>query len=142
MQQANTLEDLAQLGYDLRDYRVRIMPEPTTDGFVVYGASVEELPGLDSQGDSIEEARENLKDAFVMYVSDMLRRRMHVPPPPSPRATAVRVAVWNAPRPPVHPSSIPDEDINRLLPPRYDPESRQQPNRRRKADQLTTSGVA
>ena len=35
------------------------------DGWIAY---VEELPGANTQGDTLEEARENLKDAIVMIL--------------------------------------------------------------------------
>src|SRR5690349_9962768 len=126
--QDKTLAELAQLGYDLRDYRVRIVPEPTTDGYMVFAASVEELPGCQSQGDTVEEARENIADAFTIYVSQLLRRGVKVPPPPSPRAAVVRDAAWNVPTYPVQQSRITPE-MHRLLLRRYDAEAKEQSNR-------------
>jgi predicted RNase H-like HicB family nuclease len=41
------------------------VPESEGGGYVAY---VEELPGAISQGDSLEEARENLRDAIAMVL--------------------------------------------------------------------------
>jgi predicted RNase H-like HicB family nuclease len=48
-----------------------------------------ELPGCESQGDTPDEARENLKDAFDLYVSDLLERGL---PIPAPSHGAIRVS--------------------------------------------------
>ncbi len=74
-------------------YSARVAPESTTDGMTVYGSWYEELPGCDSQGDTPEEARENLREAFALYVGSLLEDGMPVPPP---RANAVREIIWFA----------------------------------------------
>jgi predicted RNase H-like HicB family nuclease len=43
------------------------VPESQGGGYV---ARVEELPGAISQGDTLDEARENLRDAIAMVVKD------------------------------------------------------------------------
>lgn len=67
--------------YTDADYTVVTVPEQTTDGGWVISAYYLELPGCESQGDTEDEARENLKDAFALYVNDMLERGLEVPPP-------------------------------------------------------------
>jgi predicted RNase H-like HicB family nuclease len=67
--------------YPEADYAVRIAQEPTTDGGTVFSASYVELPGCESQGDTEAEARENLKDAFALYVGDLLESGLEVPAP-------------------------------------------------------------
>jgi antitoxin HicB len=74
-------------------YSARVAPEPTTDGTLVYGSWYEELPGCESQGDTPEEARENLREAFALYVGSLVEDGMPVPPP---RANAVREIIWFA----------------------------------------------
>jgi predicted RNase H-like HicB family nuclease len=78
--------------YRESDYARRIIQEPTTDGGTVYSAWYAELPGCESQGDTEEEARENLKDAFELYMSDLQRRGLPIPPPGAPM-TQVRDVV-------------------------------------------------
>lgn len=70
-----------QFPYPEADYSVRIAQEPTTDGGTVFSAWYVELPGCESQGDTEAEARENLKQAFALYVGDLLEGGREVPAP-------------------------------------------------------------
>jgi antitoxin HicB len=64
-------------------------PEQTTDGEWVISAYYLELPGCESQGETPDEARENLKDAFDRFVGDLLERGL---PVPAPSRAAIRVS--------------------------------------------------
>lgn len=77
--------------YPESSYAARLVPEPTTDGRMVYSAWYEELPGCESQGETWEEARHNLTEAFDLYVTDLMRRGLAVPPPAYAR---IREAAW------------------------------------------------
>lgn len=76
-----------RLPYRDSDYAVRVVQELTTDGGMVYSAWYEELPGCESQGDTEIEARDNLKDAFALYMTDLQRRGLSIP---APRQSQVR----------------------------------------------------
>ncbi|MGH2505069.1 MAG: type II toxin-antitoxin system HicB family antitoxin [Ktedonobacterales bacterium] len=81
-----------RLPHRASDYAIRIIQEPTTDGGVVYGAWYEDLPGCESQGDTVEEARANLQDAYALYMSDLLERGLPIPSP-APKASQAREIV-------------------------------------------------
>ena len=70
-----------QFPYPEAEYSVRIAQEPATDGETVFSAWYVELPGCESQGDTEAEARENLRDAFALYVGDLLESGREVPAP-------------------------------------------------------------
>lgn len=95
--------------YPEASYAARLVPEPTTDGRVVYSAWYEELPGCESQGETWEEARHNLTEAFELYVTDLMRRGLEVPPPAYAR---IREAAWYG-----IPPSLPD--VLTATPPSY-----------------------
>ncbi len=49
-------------------YRVNVIFSKDKDGYYVY---CPELPGCHSQGDSFEEAKENIKEALDLYLETM-----------------------------------------------------------------------
>lgn len=55
-----------------------------------YGAYVPDLPGCVSLGDTLEEAKQNIKDALELHLEGMKAEGMEVP---EPTATANFVAV-------------------------------------------------
>ena len=64
--------------------------EPAPEGgFVV---TVPALPGLVTEGDTIEEAREMVKDAIRGYIESLVKHGEEVPVEPSP-ASVERIAV-------------------------------------------------
>ncbi len=67
--------------YRASDYTIEIMPQPTTDGQMIYFASIEELPGCNSDGETPDEARGNLEDAFDLYVTTSLLDGVTLPAP-------------------------------------------------------------
>ena len=62
---AMTTDDDADYGPTL--YTVLTSRDPTTVGGEVYGVRIVELPGCQSQGDSVDEALEMIADAFREY---------------------------------------------------------------------------
>jgi len=58
--------------------RYRVVIEPDEDG--VYIATVPALPGVVDQGDTEEEAFENIKEALDFTITDMLERGEEIPP--------------------------------------------------------------
>jgi predicted RNase H-like HicB family nuclease len=95
------------------DYAARIVLEPTTDGGTVYSAWYVELPGCESQGDTPEEARRNLRDAFALYVGDLLKRAVPVPAP-SAREVKEIVSFYSGTDADASPCSVnPDGAIHR-----------------------------
>jgi len=71
-------------------YRVRLIPEE--DGG--YSAVVPSLRGCGSQGDTVEEALANVREAIEAYVESLQERGLAVPPSDVPApASDVLVAV-------------------------------------------------
>lgn len=69
-----------------RPYDEVISRDKTTRGDSIYLLENPELPGCMAQGRTIEEARQNLKDARVDYIASLLRDSLSVPQP-TPTAT-------------------------------------------------------
>jgi predicted RNase H-like HicB family nuclease len=61
---------------------------------MVFSAWYAELPGCSSQGDTEQEARENLHDAYELYISDLLESGLPIPPPASPAARIHEAVVY------------------------------------------------
>ena len=59
-------------------FTIVLTPEPGAGG---YSVSVPALPGCFSQGETKEEALENIKEAIALYIEDMLAAGEEVPPP-------------------------------------------------------------
>ena len=64
------------------------VPEPEGGGFVAY---TEELPGAISQGDTLEEARENLRDAIEVLLE--ANRELTGKPRPGKKVTREKIKV-------------------------------------------------
>jgi predicted RNase H-like HicB family nuclease len=64
------------------------VPESEGGGFVAY---TEELPGAISQGDTLEEARENLRDAIELLVE--ANRELTGKPRPGKKVTREKIKV-------------------------------------------------
>ena len=56
-------------------YKANIIIEKDEDG---YYASCPELPGCQSQGDSLEEVRENIKEAIELYLETLSKLEKQV----------------------------------------------------------------
>ncbi len=59
------------------DFKVILEPDET-DGYVV---SCPSLPGCHSQGDTVEEALANIKEAIELCIEDMAERGEEIPDP-------------------------------------------------------------
>jgi antitoxin HicB len=71
-------------------YQYAAVFEPATEGgFIV---TVPALPGLVTEGDTLEEAREMVKDAIRGYLESLVKQGEEIPIEPSP-AGVERVAV-------------------------------------------------
>ena len=73
-----------------RTYRFSVVIEKDKDG---YFAFTPELQGCYSQGDTYEEAIENIRDAIVLHVEDRLESGEEVPHSESISLTSLEVAV-------------------------------------------------
>jgi antitoxin HicB len=74
-----------------REYRYTIFPKPEAGGYTV---TVPTLPGIASEGDTLEEAIAMAKDAIRLYVEDLITDGETVPIEDShPQAVVIDVAV-------------------------------------------------
>jgi predicted RNase H-like HicB family nuclease len=64
------------------------VPEAEGGGYVAY---TEELPGAISEGDTLEEARENLRDAIAMVLE--ANRELKGKPQPNQKITREKITV-------------------------------------------------
>ena len=60
------------------EFKVILEPDQEKGGFVVFCAS---LPGCYSQGDTMEEAMENIKEAIILCLEDMQDQNIPIPDP-------------------------------------------------------------
>jgi predicted RNase H-like HicB family nuclease len=74
----------------VKNYRFSGLIEKDKDG---YFAFCPELQGCYTQGDTYEEALENLKDAIRLHVQDRLANGEEIPQPESISLTSLDVAV-------------------------------------------------
>lgn len=74
------LEELARI-LAKRPYAMEIMRDETTGGDPIFLVTHPELPGCLAQGETIEEAQENLEDATYEYISSLLEDELPVPDP-------------------------------------------------------------
>ncbi|MBA3248411.1 MAG: type II toxin-antitoxin system HicB family antitoxin [Pyrinomonadaceae bacterium] len=69
--------------------KYRVLIEPDEDG--VYVAEVPALPGCISQGQTREEAVENIKEAIAAYLESLAAHGEPVPPPITEELVEVQV---------------------------------------------------
>lgn len=69
--------------------KYRVMIEQDEDG--VYVAEVPSLPGCISQGQTREEAVENVKEAIAAYIESLEAHDEPIPPPITEEVVEVRV---------------------------------------------------
>jgi predicted RNase H-like HicB family nuclease len=74
----------------MKTYRFSVVIEKDADG---YFASCPELQGCYTQGDTYEEALENIKDAIRLHVEDRIDSGEDVPQPDSISLTSLEAAV-------------------------------------------------
>ncbi len=64
-----------------RQYAYVVTPDEATDGTMLYVAKHPDLPGCMSQGDTPEEALENLREARRLYFETLLEMNLEIPDP-------------------------------------------------------------
>jgi predicted RNase H-like HicB family nuclease len=74
----------------MKTYRFSVVIEKDEDG---YFAFCPELQGCYTQGDTYEEALENIKDAIRLHVEDRLETGEEIPQPESVSLTSLEVGV-------------------------------------------------
>lgn len=74
-------------------YRIEIVPETLKDGRLIYVAWHPEIRRVRSQGASPEEAKENLSDAFSMFVEHCLEHGLDMP---TPQQSGVKEIIWRS----------------------------------------------
>ena len=74
----------------MQNYRFSVVVERNKDG---YFAFCPELQGCYTQGDSYEDALENIKDAIRLHVADRLSKSEEIPQIESISLTSLEVAV-------------------------------------------------
>ncbi len=74
----------------METYRLSVIIEKDKDG---YYAFCPELQGCYSQGDTYEEALENIKDAIQLHVEDRIECGEEIPQPDLVSLTSLEVAV-------------------------------------------------
>ena len=65
----------------MRRYTVMLTPDPVEGG---YSVSVPALPGCYTQGDTLDEALENARDAIRLYLEDVVASGEPVPEEDAP----------------------------------------------------------
>ncbi|MGH7889801.1 MAG: type II toxin-antitoxin system HicB family antitoxin, partial [Thermodesulfobacteriota bacterium] len=75
---------------DMKTYRFSVIVEKDKEG---YFALCPELQGCYTQGDTYEEALENIKDAIRIHVEDRIEGGEDIPQPESVSLTSLEVAV-------------------------------------------------
>lgn len=71
-------------------YTIRLTHDRDDDGNAGYVAEVEELPGVISQGDTLEDAAVSVRDAMLGWISVALEDGIDIPEPRDPNAHSGR----------------------------------------------------
>ena len=74
----------------MNKYRMSVIVEKDQDGYFVF---CPELQGCYTQGDTYEEAMENIKDAIRLHIEDMLESGEDIPLVDSISLTSMEIAV-------------------------------------------------
>lgn len=77
-------------------YTIILTPEPKPGG---YSVAVPALPGCYSQGDTVDEAPANIRDAIGLHLDGMLRDGEEIPADVAPIVTAVDAEPTQGSRP-------------------------------------------
>jgi predicted RNase H-like HicB family nuclease len=72
------------------DFKVLIEPDEEVGGYVV---SCPTLPGCYTQGDTIEEALQNIREAILLCLEDMLAENQPIPDTSKILISSVAVAI-------------------------------------------------
>ena len=70
------------------EYKIVLEPDPDDDGYVVHCPV---LPGCYSQGDTREEAIENIREAIQAYIESLRKDRLPIPSGIEPEIVSVTV---------------------------------------------------
>lgn len=81
---SSNLEELADQLAD-QPYSIEVTQDETTEGEPIFFVSHPELPGCFGQGETLEEAKLNLKEAAKEYILSLLEDGLSVPDFPKPR---------------------------------------------------------
>lgn len=73
-----------------KPYTIRVVHDRDDDGYEGFVASVEELPGVFTQGETIEEAVSSIRDAMAGWISVALEDGVAIPEPRDPDAYSGR----------------------------------------------------
>ncbi len=74
----------------MKNFKVSIVMEKDKDGYYAY---CPELQGCYSQGDTYEEAIENIRDAVKLHIVDRLAEGEEIPQPEMTSLSSIEVAV-------------------------------------------------
>jgi predicted RNase H-like HicB family nuclease len=83
-------ETKRQKGFNMKSYRMSVVVEKDKDGYFVF---CPELQGCYTQGDTYEEAIENIEDAIRLHIADRLKSGEEIPLTDSISLTSLEVAV-------------------------------------------------
>ncbi len=72
------------------DFKVLLEPDEEAGGFIV---SCPSLPGCYSQGDSVEEALQNIEEAILLCLDDLREQKQTIPNPTKTLVGSVAVAI-------------------------------------------------
>ena len=70
-------------------YQYEVIFDPNGQGYTV---TVPKLPGLVTEGDNLQEARDMAKDAIRCYLEALLKEKV-LPPHQAPRKEKIRVTI-------------------------------------------------
>jgi predicted RNase H-like HicB family nuclease len=77
-------------GIHMKSYRLSVIVEKDKNGYYAFAP---DFQGCYSQGDSHEEALENIKDAIRLHIEDLLDRGDSIDVPESVSLTSLEIAV-------------------------------------------------
>ena len=71
------------------EYKIVLEPDTEDGGYVVHCPA---LPGCYSQGDTRQEAIENIREAIEAYIESLKKDNLPIPPGVDPEIASVRVS--------------------------------------------------
>ena len=74
----------------MKNYKISVVVEKDEDGYYAY---CPELQGCYSQGETYEEAIENIRDAIKLHIEDRIERGEEIPKSEMTSLTNIEVAV-------------------------------------------------
>lgn len=73
----------------IMEYKIVLEPDPEDGGYVVHCPA---LSGCYSQGDTREEAIDNIREAIEAYIESLKKDDLPIPPAVDPEIASVRVS--------------------------------------------------